>query len=448
MAKYSESEKIELKTSLAEIKDIVETISAFSNARGGAIFIGINPTGKVTGVTIGQNTIENLAANIKRDTDPVVFPNIEIENINSKTVIKIAVKESPVKPVFAKGKVFIRVGKSNQKATADEIRRLFKSHSLKKWDQQTNNIKLTEIASTKIKSFLRRIEDETDTKYEGSKKIDSVLKKFELLEGKKLTNAAILLFGKAPQKHFISSQVRCAKFKDNEAIDFEDFRDIDGTLIDQIPLVLEFIKKHINVGISISGKPERDEIWEIPQEALREAVINAICHRDYESSANVQIRIFDNRLEIWNPGILPPEITIKQLKQEHPSIPRNNLIAKTFFRARLIERWGTGTNRIIRLCKEAKISVPIFEEKVGSFVVTFKRVSVSKDIQDLKLTKTQKAIIEYLKVVEEASASEISLELNIDIRTVHRNMKKLVNIITWTGDSFRDPKGKYKINLN
>lgn len=445
MKKFIESETLELKTSLSELNDIIETITAFANVKGGELYIGINPNGKVVGISLGANTIENLASDIRRDTDPSVFPNIDVVKIGNKDVIKITVQEFPIKPVFTKGKVFIRVGKSNQKASADEIRKLINAHSLRKWDRQTNRIPLTEISSSLLKSFLSRIEEESDIKFDGKRNKELILKRFELIDGKRLTNASVLLFSKNPQMYFISSFVKCAKFKGTEAIDFEDFQDIKGSLIEQIPAVLNFIRKHINVRIEIKGKPERDEIWEIPKDALREAVINAICHRDYESTANVQIRIFNDRIEIWNPGILPPEITLEQLKTEHPSIPRNELIAQTFYRLRLIENWGTGTNRIIRLCKEAGVSAPIFSERVGTFIVTFKRGSIPISIFESELTENQQAIVKYLEKVKEVSASKMASVLELDIRTIHRNAKKLKDIIEWTGDSLRDPRGKYRL---
>lgn len=448
MKKLIESETLELKTSLSELNDIIETITAFANVKGGELYIGINPNGKVVGVSVGANTIENLASDIRRDTDPSVFPNIDVVRIKNKDVIKITVQEFPIKPVFAKGKVFIRVGKSNQKASADEIRKLINAHSLRKWDRQTNRIPLTEISSSLLKIFLNRIEEESDTKFDGKRNKELILKRFELIDGKKPTNASILLFSKNPQKHFISSFVKCAKFKGTEAIDFEDFQDIKGSLIEQIPAVLNFIRKHINVRIEIKGKPERDEIWEVPKEALREAVINAICHRDYESTANVQVRIFDDRIEIWNPGILPPEITLEQLKTEHPSIPRNELIAQTFYRLRLIENWGTGTNRIIRLCKEAGVSAPIFSERVGTFITTFKRSKVEPTYTTSELTKTQQAIIEYLRRAGEASTSDIVDALEIHRSTIQRNIKELTEYINWTGSTPNDPSGKYKLKGN
>ena len=443
--KFIESEKLELKTSLSEKEEILETISAFSNKRGGKILIGIEPSGKVPGITIGKNTIENLAGEIKQNTDPKVFPNISVKKLDTKEIIEIDVAEYPIKPVFVKDKVFIRVGKSNQRASAEKIRSFIDDQRTRHWDNETAVIKLSEISTQKVKTFVRRYEEERYTSLEGSKSTESILKKLKLLKGKKPSNAAVLLFSKEPQSHFYNSLVRCARFKGNEAIDFQDMQDIEGTLIEQVPAVLSFIRKHLNIAASIKGRPERENIWEIPHDALREAVINAVCHRDYESTANVQVRIFDDRLEIWNPGLLPDNISIEELKKEHPSVPRNELIARCFYMIKYIEQWGTGTNRIVRLCKEAGIKEPVFKEAGGSFVVSFPRLFTEIIIPKIKLTITQKRILEYLSKSGEASTAELTEKLNIAPKTVHRNINKIKDLIEWTGNTTNDPKGKYTI---
>lgn len=442
---FTESETLELKTSLSEKEEILETISAFSNKKGGKILIGIDPSGKAVGLTIGKNTIENLAGEIKQHTDPKVFPDITVLSMDSKDVIQIIVPEYPIKPVFVRDKVFIRVGKSNQKASAEKIRSFINDQRIRNWDGEVSTAKLTDLSVKKIKSFVNKYEEERDVILDGSKSTESILNKLKLLKGKRPTNASLLLFAKEPQYHFLNSKVRCARFKGTEAIDFLDMQDIEGTITDQVPEIMSFIRKHLNIAASIKGKPEREDIWEIPREALREAVINAICHRDYESSANVQIRIFDNRLEIWNPGLLPADIAIDDLKKEHSSIPRNQLIADCFYKIKYIEQWGTGTNRIVRLCKEAGIKEPEFKEASGSFIVSFLRVYSEVVLPEVKLTKAQKGILEYLSKVESASTAEIADHIETVPSTIQRAVKKLENFIEWTGKSTNDPLGKYKL---
>lgn len=442
---FIESEILELKSSLSEKEEILQTISAFSNKKGGKILIGVEPSGMVVGINIGNNTIENLAGEIKMHTDPKIFPDISIKRFDSKNVIEIVVSEYPIKPVFVRDKVFIRVGKSNQKASAEKIRSFINEQRTRYWDNEISSININELSSQKIRAFVKKYEEERETSLEGPKSTEVVLKKLKLLKGKKPTNAAVLLFSKYTQSNFYNSLIRCARFKGNEAIDFLDMQDISGTIIEQVPDVLNFIRKHLNIAVRIKDKPEREDVWEIPHDALREAVINAICHRDYESTANVQVRIFDDRLEIWNPGLLPNNISIEELKKEHPSVPRNESIARCFYMIKYIEQWGTGTNRIVRLCNETGIKEPNFKEAGGSFIVSFPRVIEKETIPEIELSETQKSILDYLSKVNEASAAEIAESLQINRSTVQRNVKSLITFIEWTGNSPNDPLGKYRL---
>lgn len=445
---FSESEIVEFKNSLSEIDQILETISAFSNTKGGTIYIGVADDGQIKGVSIGKGTLESLANSIKQNTDPKIFPDIIEVKKYSKTIIKVYVPEYPVKPVWVKEKVFVRVGKTNQRITVEKIRELIKTNTPFHWDKQiSSEFKLSDISVKDIKYFVQRVKDERNSELEPKAKTSAVLEKLNLVKSGKLTNAAILLFGKDPQKYFPRSLVKCALFADNKAIDFLDFKDVGGTIINQVPEVLLFLRKQLNISVKISGKPERDEIWEIPREALREAVINAICHRSYEDTGNVQVRIFNNKVEIWNPGTLPESITIESLKKEHRSIPRNELIARCFYLIKYIEQWGTGTNRIINLCKEAGLKEPKFEIRNGDFIVTFfrKKIRKEKPITELRLNETQKKIIKFIAEKGAAKTSEIQLYLGIVIQVVRRYLAELEPLLEWTGSSKKDPTGTYTL---
>ena len=149
---------------------------------------------------------------------------------------------------------------------------------------------------------------------------------------------------------------------------------IETDLISQVDEVIKFITRHISVRYEFEGKPKRKEIWEYPLEALREAVINAVVHRDYSISSNVQVEIYDDRIEIWNPGGLLPGITVEDLyKKEHKSVTRNKLIAQIFYDIGYIEKYGSGTIKIINLCKQNGLPSPEFKEVFGGFSVIFRK---------------------------------------------------------------------------
>lgn len=446
----TESETIELKSSLSERQEILETISAFSNTKGGIIYVGIDPQGKVIGIDEGYRTFEDLANEIKQNTDPKVFPTIEGIKIDNRNVLLIKVAEYPTKPVWAKDRVFLRVGRSNQRASAEKIRHLIYKSKVFKWDHQIQSkVKFSEIDAARVKLFLQKVEEERNTTFDAPRTAEKILEKLSLSKEGNLTNASLLLFGKDPQKHFVQSEIRCARFNGTEPIEFSDMQVINGTLIEQVPAVMNFIRRHINVSVQITGEPERKETWEYPKEAIREAVINAVCHRNYEDTGNVQVRIFDDRLEVWNPGGLPEGLTLEMLRKDHQSRPRNELIARCFYLLKYIEQWGTGTNRMIKLCQEARLPSLEFYELSDSFIVRFTRkfqkAGRTKSTSTVTLTDTQKKIIEYLEKNGEANTYDLMKYLKLTERTVQRNIRLLNGIIAWTGESMSDPKGKYTL---
>ena len=224
-----------------------------------------------------------------------------------------------------------------------------------------------------------------------------ILEKLELVKDGKPTWAAILLFGKRPQSPLTQAQVHCGRFKKNVKI--IDDRLFAGSIIDQVEEVMNFIRKHINVEFVISGRPRRDEIWDYPLDALREALINAVCHRDYSDTSDIQIKIFDGYIQAWNPGPLPFGITLEELYHpSHSSKPRNKLIAQIFYDLGLIERYGSGIQRMINACVEAGLPEPVFEEKFGGFMVTFRKdVFTEEYLRKLDLNERQIKGIIYIK---------------------------------------------------
>jgi ATP-dependent DNA helicase RecG len=371
LIKKGESEKVEFKPSLSQTDKIMESFSAFSNTKGGIVIIGVSDKSEVLGIDIGKKTLESLANKIKQSTDPKVYPSIHVEEIDDKDkqVVVIEVEEGKQKPVLAFGRAFKRVGKTNQKLGYEEIRNIAIETSKVYWNERIcGRADLEDIDEEKVKWFLRRAKYERRLELDPETPVREALEKLELLREGKLTNAAILLFGKNPQRFFVQSETRCARFKGTKPLEFIDMKVFGGNIIDQREDALEFVKEHIKLHAEIKGT-EREEKWEYPIEAIREAITNAICHRDYETASNVQIRIFDDRIEIWGCGLLPEPLTPEDLKREHKSILRNPQIGKSFFLIKFIEQWGTGTNRMIEQCLGHGLPEPLFEEVVGDFVL-------------------------------------------------------------------------------
>jgi len=201
-----------------------------------------------------------------------------------------------------------------------------------------------------------------------------------------------------------------------------------GTIVEQIDEAMDFIKKNINVRFEITGKPQREEIWDYPLDALREAVVNAVCHRDYSDNSDIQIKIYDDRFYIWNPGGLPYGITVDDLyKPGHPSKPRNKLIAQIFYDMGIIEKYGSGAQRMITACKEAGLPEPKFEECFGGFSVTF-QIYTEEYLREMGLNERQIKAVMYVKETGEINLSSFkSIVTGVSEKTLYRDLQDLVS---------------------
>ena len=393
-----ESETLEFKSSLQLKDEIGKSVSSFLNSKGGVVLVGISDKREIKGVQVGKRTLVDLAEYVKRHTDPQVFPEMKIITIDNKKIILIKVKESGEKPVFFKNYAYKRVGDTNQKISASEIRKLAKEIPEKVyWDEQIcEGASLEDIDKDKIEWFLKKAKFERRLDITSAISFREALGRLNLVKNSGLTNAAILLFGKNPQKFFLQAEIRCARFKGTEPLEFIDMKVLGGNIIDQREDTLEFVKEHIKLHAEIKGT-ERVERWEYPIAAVREAVTNAVCHRDYEVSSNTQVRIFDDRVEIWGCGPLPKPLTVKDLRKRHDSVLRNPLIGKCFFLIKYIEQWGTGTNRIIKECLNHGLPEPLFEELSGSLVVSFRKIYALEMLEELGLNERQIEAVECIK---------------------------------------------------
>lgn len=241
-----------------------------------------------------------------------------------------------------------------------------------------------------------------------------------------MTTAGLLLFGKESHKFFISAKTRIGRFKTSTTI--LDTVIVEGNLFNQLDRTVEAIKKHLNVRFDIRGI-ERQDIWDYPLEAIREAVINALIHRDYLSAAEIQIRVYDDKIWMWNPGKLPEELSIEDLKKDHSSYPRNPLIANVFYLAGFIERWGSGTKRIIDLCNEQGLPEPDYKEEQGGFSVWFyKNIYTEENLRKIGLNERQIKAVSYVKGRGKITNKEYQEITGISKPTATRELEKLVDM--------------------
>ncbi|MFH1970584.1 MAG: helix-turn-helix domain-containing protein [Verrucomicrobiota bacterium] len=367
-----ESETVEWKQSLSEWKEIVETCAAFATAQGGTVYVGISPNGEAVGIDVGKGTMEDIINKIASNTSPRLVPSVSTTIKNGITVINVLVKEATSKPVWAFDRPLRRSGRTNQRLSQEEAMQLFMDSRNLTWDTTIlDGPTVKDVDSNAVRRFLELANAERRWSVSPKTPAEKVLSQLGLCQGKRLKVAGLLLFGRNPQQYMTQAMVRCARFKGITEIHFIDMKVIQGNIVDQLEQAMTFIERNIRMGAEIKGLHREDQ-WEYPLDALREALVNAICHRDYTSTANVQVRIFDDRLEIWNPGELPAGMTVDDLRKEHESKPRNRLIANAFFLIKYVEQFGTGIRRIIDDCQSRGLPEPEFRVRPGTFIAIFR----------------------------------------------------------------------------
>ena len=435
-----ESQSLEFKESLKLKDEIGETVSAFSNSDGGTIIVGASDNGGVPGVDIGKNTLEELANYIKRNTDPHIFPSVKIQEVGRESVVVVEVKGSAEKPVFFKNHAYKRVGKTNQMISSSELRKLAKeSGGRVYWDERVcEDADLEDIEEEKVRWFLKEARHERGLDINESSSVEDALLRLKLLKAEKPTNGAVLLFGRDPQRKFIQSEIKCIRFKGVSVTgEMIDLRTVGGDVFDQLIEAEKFIFNNIALSAWIEdGKIQRQERWEYPPKAIREALANAISHRDYETTSRVQVRIFDDRMEFWNPGRLPEGWTVETLRHVHESIPRNPAIAKQFFWVKYIEEVGTGTNKIIEWCIDWGLPEPEFEFTGTSLVVTFRKSRLTDEyLEQLGLNDRQKRAVTHLKERGKIDRKTYCDICGVGKTVAHEELADMVNkeLITMVG---------------
>jgi len=412
-----ESETNEFKRELND--SVYKTLSAFANTHGGILLLGVGDDGIIYGFS---GDLDGLARSIRHNLG--INPSIKVEEIDGKKVILIEVSKSPV-PISFKGRYYKRIGAQTVEMGWEDLGRFFLQKSGVTWDSLSSSAALEDLDEETIRKFVHMAKDRLPHISE-NEDVESILDKLELLEGGKLTNAALLLFGKEPQRYYIQARVRIGRFKD--PITIIDDKEIGGNLFTQVEEAMKIIMSHIGVRYEFEGELRRKEIWDYPLDALREAIINALIHRDYTDPSSVQIKIFDDFIWMWNPGKLPEGISLEDLKKEmHPSKLRNPKIAQVFYYAGLIERWGTGTFKIVRLCLESCLPEPEFKEEAGGFVVLLRKDIYTEDyLRKLGLNERQIKAVLYVKERGRIGNKEYQELFGVSKPTASRELDDLV----------------------
>ncbi len=396
-----EWEQIEFKRTTGELQGGMETLCGFLNGSGGKVLFGVNTAGKVQGQDVSDATFQEVANAIRKLEPSAWIEQVRVPVSGAKEVLMLETTLRNDAPYTFDGRPYIRIGNTTSRMPQPDYQRLllWREYTQHRWENVVaeryvlEDLDLAEIERThQIAMSVKRLE----TPFVSC--VDT-LDRFELRRNGSLLQAAVVLFGKKQMPDYPQCALRMARFRGTTKNEFIDQRQVHGHAFQILEEASLFLQRHVAVaGWFEDGKWERQDRPQYPFVALREAVVNAICHRDYAIAGGaVHVAMYDDRLEIISSGVLPPGITVADLKRDHPSRLRNPLIAEPFYRRALIEKWGRGTQKIVEICRAQGYPEPDFFEQAGAVTVRFPLGTYSPPTQARHdLTERQRHILSIL----------------------------------------------------
>lgn len=425
-----EQQNIEYKQSWHD--DYLKWVCGFANAVGGVICIGKDDAGQVVHLIDYKKLMEIIPQKIRNDMGIVCDVNLLEEG--EKKYIEIRVNPYSV-PVSLRGRYYYRSGSVKTELTGIELNEFLLKKAGKTWDDVVEEAAtLYDIDEMSLTAFIEAGRDLGRMPDTNGLSTLQILDKLRLTEGNQLKRAAIILFGKDPNRFYPNIQVKIGRFgKDSTDLRFQEV--IEGNLVYLLnEVALQLNHKFLVRPVEFEGL-QRVEKGEYPVGALREMLLNALVHRSY-MGASVQIRVYDGKLSIWNEGLLPMGIDIESLKREHSSRPRNPKIADACFKAGYIDSWGRGTLKIMEACKDASLPEPEINESDGGIRVTLiKKATNNQESNQVGLVErlvdglvdSQQKIIRIIAENPKVSIKELAESIGISTTAIDKNIAALKN---------------------
>jgi predicted HTH transcriptional regulator len=441
LLQHPESKTVEHKRDLSSPDGVLKTLVAFANTAGGTLAIGIeDKTRRVVGVADVLAAEERLASMVADTIRPRLIPEVEIMPWRKRHVLVVEVHPSASRPHYIErlgspAGVFVRVGSTNRRADQTQIEEMRRYGQLGSFDEQPIPDLYSEAldfrAASELFAPIRKLTSAAfhtlrlTVKYQGREVV---------------TVGGLLLFGKDRFARFPDSWVQAGRFAGKDRARILDSAEIRGPLARAADEAIAFIQKH-HQREAVIGRVRRVDRWTIPPAALREAVINAIVHADYaERGAPIRIAVFDNRVEIENPGLLPLGLTVEDI-QRGVSKLRNRVIGRVFHELGLIEQWGSGVQRMNAACREAGLPAPEFEEIGSRFRVTIHTIATGP----ARIDKKDSTILRFLDERRGRSTAQIAKAVALSARATRTRLANLVErgLVIEVGSGPKDPRRQY-----
>lgn len=445
LLRQPEGKRLEFKRDLSSPDGVLRSVVAFANTAGGTVLIGIEDrTRHVRGIENVLDVEERLANLISDHIVPRLVPELEILPWQKKQVLAVRVHASPIRPHYLRregldGGAYVRVGSTNRRADRDLIAELQRFARGQAYDEEP----MLDLDSEAI-DF--RAASESFARVRRLRRTDlQTLRLVTTHQGRRVpTIGGVLLFGQPREAHFPDAWIQAGRFQGTDRSRIVDSAEIRAHLPAAVEEAVAFVEKHALHGAEI-GRVHRVERWNLPPVAIREAIVNAVVHTDYaQRGAPIRLAIYDDRVEIENPGLLPFGLTLDDLPRGISKL-RNRVIGRVFHALGLVEQWGSGIQRMTTACREAGLAPPVLEEIGTRFRVTLHLRELGPPVFD----ETEQAIVRVLGDGAGHLTSEIARAIGLTPRATRTRLLRLVErgVIREIATSPQDPKRRYYLSI-
>jgi len=432
MLKKGESEKVEFKKSTAQIERALRSICGFLNHKGGSVYFGISDKNELIGQSATDSTLKSLSQKIRQKIKPEISPEIKVLEIKGRKVIEARIKKGANKPYYLDGISYKRVSTESPPIAPEELESIILKKNKIQWDSQIcEEASLEDINWVIVKEFfIPKYESLAKRRLAGTGK--ELLEALGCIKNNKPTNAGILLFGKNPEMFFRNSYIAMARYRGTvESTERLDYKEFTGNIFQQIDNSDKYIKEHVAILSRLHPmNVEREDISEYPFFSIRELIINAVCHRDYsEKGSKIIIKIFNERINYYNPGGLPKGVTPENILKMQKS--RNPVIANILSKVKYIEELGEGWNKIINEFKTHPLrpEMPKVEDlKIATSVTIYKAVlNIFERFKNI-LNERQIKLIKHLQMHEYINSTEYAKIFGVTNRQAREDLSKMASL--------------------
>lgn len=435
-----ETEQREFKKSTGELKEGIISICAILNKhQSGELYFGVRNDGTVLGQDINDTTLRTVSQAIRSNIKPPIYPSISEQTYGKRKVVYVKF-DGTQKPYLAYNIPRIRIADEDsvmEQPLYEEMLRQRESISYS-WESQRSKYKVSDIDKQVFDNYLKRAKKVGRISFEEEDPL-SVLTKLDLTDGEWLLNAGAALFVSSGM-----NELQMAKFASDEKLTFTDIRRFTGSILDLADKAAQYVIDAMDWRVEFGSGLERQEIPEIPVDAIREAVINAFAHRQLESGQSVEIAVYRSFIEIYSPGKFPEGVEPEQFIREiRKPIRRNPLITRTLYYSKDMESFATGLKRIYDACETAECKVEFYGDDYG-FTVRFYRhcgdgwnqaLSASLEkrgtqsgTQDDSQAAASEKLINLIRENKKATRKQMAEALSVSTRTIQRLLKELPNV--------------------